>query len=163
MSAFFFLASLVASALAIALVVGPKVPALAAGGPSSREEPPVLERMREWLRQNAAARALASRDILLQRALSRARVFLLRLEGSLARRLEALRRKAREQEEQFSKEYWMGVRAADPSGTENGTSNPERSDDAPDGKPGRKRGISRKPARRTASSRAPRKKTDLPL
>lgn len=104
--------ALFVSFASLGYIVGRKVPLLLTfparqEGDSVKE---ILQNTKEKIQNSIVFKAVSSPSLLLQKLLSKARVFSLRTENKTSQWLERLRKRSQEKKALFSEDYWKQLR-----------------------------------------------------
>lgn len=104
--------ALITSLASLGYVVGRKIPVLLTfparqEGDSTKE---ILQSAKKRVQNLAFLKTVSSPHVILQKLLSRARIFSLRTENKTSQWLESLRKKAQEKKAAFSDDYWQQLK-----------------------------------------------------
>ena len=102
---------LVVSALGLGVMIRRKIPLLRIYTVNSESNlKGAVNKLTDRLKENTMLKDILTPEILLQRILSKIRIFALRTEAKSSEYLESLRRRAQEKKQQFSENYWGQIR-----------------------------------------------------
>lgn len=104
--------ALFVSLASLGYIVGRKIPVLLTfparqEGESVRE---IFQNTKEKIQDSVLFKAVSSPSLLLQKLLSKARIFSLRTENKTSQWLERLRKRSQEKKALFSEDYWKQLR-----------------------------------------------------
>lgn len=94
------------SILGIGLIILRKIPALSDFTLENTENKGIFGKLKEEIKNNIAPRTASSGEVLLLKALSKARILFLKGEGKITGWLSVLRQKSAQKNRSFSDSYW---------------------------------------------------------
>ena len=96
--------------IGMSIIVIKKIPVLLELPETEIEKPRIFGRLRHKIKNNGTVKSFSSKELLMQKMLSKFRILTLRTDKKTSNLLAKLRQKSIENKKRFSEDYWKRIR-----------------------------------------------------